>query len=146
MTNATDEQGFLKAMKDLDDSNNPMLDGIMEMIVQTALSKDLMYPAVKDMLEKFETYLKENAESLDKSLLEQYLEQQKILQLLALEYEAKISGADKDEERSRTSKIAKYWMELQKHGLPPAEVVGGMPEGWMCEDPGLPDNMDLDIL
>lgn len=78
MTNATDEEGFLKAMKNLNDSDNPMLDGIMEMIVQTALSKDLMYPAVKDMLQKFEAYLKENSKSLDKSLLEKYLEQQKV--------------------------------------------------------------------
>lgn len=65
-------------MKNLDDSNNPMLEELMEMIVKTALSKDLMYPAVKDMLQKFDTYLKANNESLDKVKLEQYLEQQKV--------------------------------------------------------------------
>lgn len=34
-------------------------------------------------------------------------------------------------------------MELQKHGLPPAEVIGDMPEEWLCDNSGV-DNMNFD--
>uniref|UniRef100_A0A915EAN6 Peroxin-19 n=1 Tax=Ditylenchus dipsaci TaxID=166011 RepID=A0A915EAN6_9BILA len=130
LANAGDDKSFMEALNNLDEKD-PAVDDFMGMIVETALSKEVMYPAIKEITDKFEIYLAEQNGKLDSQLYAQYVEQQKILLALCGEYEKTEDQQNVEPDEQRASKIAKLWMELQQHGVPPAEVAGAMPNGWM---------------
>ncbi|KAI1725369.1 pex19 protein family domain-containing protein [Ditylenchus destructor] len=127
--NSQNDKGFMEALEKLDDKD-PMMQDLMGLIMQTALSKDVMYPAVKEVTTNFETYLQTNQDKLEPQLLEQYTKQQKVLVQLCKEYEnPSENGSENDDQRA--SRIAKYWVELQQHGTPPPEIMGSLPAGCM---------------
>ncbi|KAL3095452.1 hypothetical protein niasHS_007551 [Heterodera schachtii] len=104
------------------------LDDLMDTIVQTAVSKEAMYPAIKDLHIKFGPFLDEKAAEFDSDTLNRYKEQQRILGMLRKVYEDESSGSEAEKaQEGRASKIAQLWLEMQKFGLPPPELSQGFP-------------------
>lgn len=77
LSDAPDEKAFMSALNKVDDGNSTT-DEIMGMILQTALSKDIMFPAIKDMREKYAIYLVENRAKIDVETFERFEKQQKV--------------------------------------------------------------------
>nr|CAD2205553.1 unnamed protein product [Meloidogyne enterolobii] len=103
---------------------------LMESLIQTAVSKDVMYAPLKEMHSKFGIYLETKRDSLDSELLRNYNEQFRILtRLLQLyaEEESLPSTSTSSEETSakeaRATLIANLWIEMQNYGLPPPEIT-----------------------
>lgn len=78
MFNSQNDKEFMESLGKLNDKNEPMMEDLMGLIVQTALSKDVMYPAVKEVTANFETYLINNKPQLEPQLYQQYVNQQKV--------------------------------------------------------------------
>lgn len=77
LTEASDNKSFLEALETLDE-NSPVADDLMSTILNAALSKDVMYAAVKEMNEKYTEYFTKNQDSLDANLQRQYIEQHRV--------------------------------------------------------------------
>jgi peroxin-19 len=139
LANAPDEQSYMEALNNLQEPN-AVVDDLMGMIAQTVLSRDIMHPAIKDVCDKYGPYLEENRDKLDKDTLERYTAQHQVFIALCQEYE-KSDSAETEDSEQRLNVIGKLWMELQKFGMPPAEVAGALPSGWDTDpDTGLPKN------
>lgn len=63
------------------DENSPFADDLMNTILNAALSKKVMYAAVKEMNGKYVEYFKNNQNNLDANLKRQYIEQHKVFKV-----------------------------------------------------------------
>jgi len=104
-----------------------------------------MYPTVREIHSKFGPYLVENKNKLDEETFARYKRQEKVksgwrpshynnvtFQVLALmceEYESLEAGEESSQGQASVTRIAKYWDQLQKEGLPPQELAGSLPSG-----------------
>ncbi|KAL7070142.1 hypothetical protein ACQ4LE_010302 [Meloidogyne hapla] len=111
--------------------NQGSANDLMESIIQTAVSKDVMYAPLKEMHSKFGLYLETKKDSLDPNLLRNYNEQFRILtrllQLYAEEESLPTTSTANEETKSakeaRATLIANLWIEMQNYGLPPPEIT-----------------------
>uniref|UniRef100_A0A914HAP6 Peroxin-19 n=1 Tax=Globodera rostochiensis TaxID=31243 RepID=A0A914HAP6_GLORO len=116
------------------------LDDLMDTIVQTAVSKEAMYPAIKELHSKFGPFLEEKSAEFDSSTLQRYKEQHRVLGLLRNVYEDEAGGSDVEQAKEgKASKIAQLWLEMQKYGLPPPELSRGFPVTNAPDDANLND-------
>lgn len=138
--NSGDEESLMKALDALGSGDNAMGDELMEMIVSATLSREIMYPAIKEMYDKFGPFLAENEGKIDSAEYERYVEQQKVLKRLCEEYEQEdAEGNQSKSTEKRAQRLTTHWIELQKLGLPPQEVAGALHEGWDVDaESGLP--------
>nr|CAD2193504.1 unnamed protein product [Meloidogyne enterolobii] len=124
-----DDRKLVEAFANLS-FNQGSTNDLMESLIQTAVSKDVMYAPLKEMHSKFGIYLETKRDSLDSELLRNYNEQFRILtRLLQLyaEEESLPSTSTSSEETSakeaRATLIANLWIEMQNYGLPPPEIT-----------------------
>nr|CAD2136322.1 unnamed protein product [Meloidogyne enterolobii] len=104
---------------------------LMESLIQTAVSKDVMYAPLKEMHSKFGIYLETKKDSLDPELLRNYNEQFRILTLLlqlyaeeeSLPSTSTLNEETKSAKEARATLIANLWIEMQNYGLPPPEIT-----------------------
>ncbi|VDN00932.1 unnamed protein product [Thelazia callipaeda] len=106
-------------------------------LVQTFFSKDLMYPPLKQLLERFPEYFANHTE-LDADTKARYEKQINVMERICSEYE-KDESEDFDEMKQRFEVITSLMVELQSYGYPPEELLGEAPPGW-ARDPetGMP--------
>ncbi|EJW74620.1 hypothetical protein WUBG_14469 [Wuchereria bancrofti] len=106
-------------------------------LVQAFFSKDLMYPPLKQLLERFVNYTAEHSE-LDAETKARYEKQICVIQRICLEYE-KDDSEDLEEMKRRFDSITTLMLELQSYGYPPEDLVGEAPPGWITDpQTGLP--------
>ncbi|EJD75508.1 hypothetical protein LOAG_17358 [Loa loa] len=111
-------------------------------LVQAFFSKDLMYPPLKQLLERFPNYIAEHSE-LDAETKARYEKQMDVIERVCLEYEKNESG-DLEEMKRRFDTITTLMLELQSYGYPPEELVGEAPPGWVTDpQTGLPKVDDV---
>ncbi|KAM3722184.1 putative peroxisomal biogenesis factor [Dirofilaria immitis] len=111
-------------------------------LVQAFFSKDLMYPPLKQLLEKFPIYIAEHSE-LDADTKARYEKQMNVIERVCMEYE-KDESEDVEEMKRRFDIITTLMMELQSYGYPPGELVGEAPAGWTTDpETGLPKVDDV---
>ncbi|KAK6105187.1 Pex19 family protein [Brugia pahangi] len=111
-------------------------------LVQAFFSKDLMYPPLKQLLERFVNYTAEHSE-LDAETKARYEKQICVIQRICLEYE-KDDSEDLEEMKRRFDTITTLMLELQSYGYPPEDLVGEAPPGWITDpQTGLPKVDDI---
>jgi len=116
----------------------PMMEGMM----QSLLSKDLLYPAMKDMNEKFPDWLADNRKNLSDSDYSKYNKQYDITRKICHEFEQEYPNSTEAERKGRFDRIMQYMQTMQELGHPPKEVVGeaGLQMGnGVNPIPGAPD-------
>ncbi|KAF7632411.1 hypothetical protein Mgra_00008191 [Meloidogyne graminicola] len=124
----TDDKKFVEAFANLS-FNQKNANDLMESIIQTAVSKDVMYAPLIELHSKFGSYLEAKKNSLDKETLGNYNEQFRILTHLLQLYSEEDSLPSSSSEESKKSKeerstlIANLWIEMQNYGLPPPEIA-----------------------
>ncbi|XP_043733132.1 peroxisomal biogenesis factor 19 isoform X1 [Cervus elaphus] len=145
--NATDlqnsgmsEEELTKAMEGLGmdegDGEGTILP-IMQSIMQNLLSKDVLYPSLKEITEKYPEWLQAHRDSLPPEQFEKYQEQHSVMGKICEQFEAETPTDSEATQKARFEVVLDLMQQLQDLGHPPKELAGEMP-------PGL--NFDLDAL
>lgn len=102
----------------------PMVTNLM----QNLLSKSVLYPALKDLTEKYPQWLKDNKDSLSEEETKRYTHQLDLMVAVCREFE---SEQDNDSERvksERFQRILSVMQQMQDCGPPPKDLVGDVPD------------------
>lgn len=134
-------EDFFKSMADMNLSGGdgdmdflPLMQGMM----QNLLSKDVLYPALKDLREKYPGWLEDNKVSLTSEEFARYDNQYKVVGRICSEYEAESSSDSDDVRKKRFEKLLGLMQQMQECGQPPSELVGEMPPGFPGSFPEMP--------
>lgn len=131
---------LMKQMESLAD--NGEFEGVLEGMMSQLMSKELLYEPMKDLSQKYPTWLKENKDTASKADLDKYTQQQIICQKIVDKYEA----PDFDEKNEAQGKqIMDLMTKMQDLGQPPAELLDEMAPGMNFGNPeGMPDMKDME--
>lgn len=109
----------------------------MQSVMRSLLSKDVLYPSLKDITEKYPEWLQGHRESLSAEQFEKYQEQHRVMGKICEQFEAETPTDSEATQKARFEAVLDLMQQLQDLGHPPKELAGEMP-------PGL--NLDLDAL
>lgn len=111
------------------------LQGLLETMMSQLMSKEVLYEPLKEMHEKFPSYLTENENKLSQEDKNRYKKQQEIVSQIITIFETK----DYSEEDPQTNlKVMALMNEMQEYGAPPTEIMGELPPGVPVGPDGLP--------
>ncbi|KAF9410697.1 hypothetical protein HW555_010289 [Spodoptera exigua] len=104
----------------------PFMQGMM----QSLLSKEVLYPSLKDLVDKYPAFEK----------------QQKLMELVCAELEPEQESDPDDVKRKRFEIVLDLMQKMQDLGQPPTELVGDMgpPQGFAA--PAVPDAAQCSIM
>ncbi|KAM5129041.1 peroxisomal biogenesis factor 19 [Mantella aurantiaca] len=105
----------------------------MQNIMQSLLSKDVLYPSLKEITDKYPEWLQTHRESLPPEEFQKYQEQHNLMSRICQRFESEELG----DEAARFEAVMDLMQQLQELGHPPKELAGDSP-------PGL--NFDLDAM
>ncbi|XP_047445095.1 peroxisomal biogenesis factor 19 [Mugil cephalus] len=108
---------------------------IMQSIMQNLLSKEVLYPSLKEISTKYPEWLESNKPSLSPEDHQRYEQQAKIMEEICKLFEREDEGAADKE--STFESIMDLMQKLQDLGQPPKELAGEAPPGF---------NFDLESL
>ncbi|KAF6210773.1 hypothetical protein GE061_013884 [Apolygus lucorum] len=95
----------------------------MHSMMQSFLSKDLLYPSLKEICTKFPGWLEENKDTVSATEFENYSQQFKLMDGVCKEFEAESDTDSEDTKKQRFKRILKLLEEMQKFGQPPKDLV-----------------------
>jgi len=98
--------------------------GMMEGLMSTLLSKEMMYVPMKELCEKFEPWIEKGQETFTKKQVSDYSNQLKLLKKICTVFEEEKESDTEQIKNLRTTKVISLVDELQKYGEPPHELVG----------------------
>ena len=118
----------------------------MPELLGTLLDKDILYPSIKELNEKYTPWLSKKGASLSEEELTRYGKQSDVIAQICKEYEkvqpegeSCVDGVDKTDAEvnsKSTEKIIELMHEMRELGNPPEELMSSIqPEGF----PGLGD-------
>lgn len=135
-------EDFLKSVSDMNLSGGdgdmdflPLMQGMM----QNLLSKDVLFPALKDLREKYPGWLEDNKTSLTTEEFARYDNQFKVVGRICSEYETESTSDPDDVKKKRFEKLLGLMQQMQECGQPPSELVGEMPPGFTGPFPEMPE-------
>ncbi|XP_045735316.1 peroxisomal biogenesis factor 19-like [Mirounga angustirostris] len=130
--NATDlqnsgmsEEELTKAMEGLAHGEGNILP-IMQSIMQNLLSKDVLYPSLKEITEKYPEWLQSHWESLPPEQFEKYQEQHSVMGKICEQFEAESPTDSEATQKARFELVLDLMQQLQDLGHPPKELAGEM--------------------
>ncbi|XP_069115742.1 peroxisomal biogenesis factor 19-like [Argopecten irradians] len=112
----------------------PMMQGMMKNL----LSKDVLYPSLKEMSQKYPKWLEENQDKTEKSQLEKYESQLAIIKDICEEFEKEKDSETEEVKKLRFERIVDKMQKMQELGQPPKAIVGEMAPGLDFDEAGMP--------
>ncbi|XP_076438352.1 peroxisomal biogenesis factor 19-like [Babylonia areolata] len=117
---------------------------MMQELMQTLLSKNVLYPSLKEIASKYPAYLSENEGKVDASDLELYRKQYDLMTAICSVYEEE-TGVDSAEVKTqRFEKLLDLMQKMQDLGQPPKDIVGDMAPGLEFDEHGMPKLPGMD--
>ncbi|CAK1593000.1 unnamed protein product [Parnassius mnemosyne] len=113
------------------DSN--MFVPFMQGMMQSLLSKEVLYPSLKDLVDRYPTWLAENKGKIEQSEYERFEKQQKLMEEVCAELEPEQESDPEDVKRKRFEIVLNLMQQMQDLGQPPTELVGDIgspPQGF----------------
>ncbi|XP_051849626.1 peroxisomal biogenesis factor 19 isoform X1 [Antechinus flavipes] len=110
---------------------------IMQSIMQNLLSKDVLYPSLKEITEKYPEWLQSHREALPPEQFEKYQEQHNVMGKICEQFEKETAADSEATQKARFEMVLDLMQQLQDLGHPPKELAGETPPGF---------NFDLDSL
>ncbi|KAI9465936.1 Pex19-domain-containing protein [Lactarius psammicola] len=105
-----------------DESIQNLLEGMMGQL----MGKDILYEPLKELNDKFPSYLSSNADKLSPSDLARYRAQHTCASKIVAIFE---DSKYRDDDPKLAADIVTLMTEMQEHGAPPAEIMGELPPG-----------------
>ncbi|XP_014216502.1 peroxisomal biogenesis factor 19 [Copidosoma floridanum] len=98
----------------------PFMQGMM----QSLLSKDVLYPSLKDIIDKYPAWLDEKKSTLSPADFTRYEKQFELMQNVCKELEEEKEDDSEEVKRQRFEKTLSLMQEMQAYGQPPDDLVG----------------------
>ncbi|EPQ51527.1 Pex19 protein, partial [Gloeophyllum trabeum ATCC 11539] len=137
--NATSDESLEALLKQLNgtlgEGEEGELQGLLESMMSQLMSKEVLYEPLKELHDKFPSYLSENAATLSDADKSRYQQQYKCVTKIVQIFEEP-GYSDEDAEKGKT--IVELMNEMQSHGSPPSEIMGPLPPGFEMGADGLP--------
>lgn len=135
------EENIMNMFSQNNEQNNllPFMQGML----QSLMSKDVLYPSLKDILDKFPGWLQENASKISAEDKERYEKQQQLMEKVCTELESETENDGADQKQARFEKVLGLMQKLQDFGQPPTELVGDVGPGLQFDPQGNPDQCSL---
>lgn len=131
---------LLSSLGMVGDGNNPDVESLpeimplMQSVMQKLMSKDLLYPSIKEIVEKYPVWLNENKSTLKTEEYDKYRKQFEIMKEICDEFEKEISQSE-NAKKEQFEKVLQLMQKVQSYGNPPKELVSSI-------NPGIPMDGD----
>ncbi|XP_022097577.1 peroxisomal biogenesis factor 19-like [Acanthaster planci] len=147
------EAEILKQMENMhlgDGAESEMMP-MMQQMMQSLLSKEILYPSLKEVVEKYPAWLDQNQSTVKPEDFQRYSQQFELMKRLCSEYESETATESPDVKQQRMTRIMDLIQEMEGLGQPPTDIIGeggtgpglqfdrqgipkipGMPEGDQC--------------
>ncbi|KAI0635373.1 Pex19 protein [Trametes polyzona] len=119
------------------------LQGFLENMMSQLMSKEVLYEPLKELHDKFPSYLQEHAPTLSVEDKKRYESQSKVVAQIVTIFEDPTYSED---DPQKGLKVVELMQEMQEYGSPPSEIMGPLPPGFdMGADgsPKIPDNCTI---
>jgi len=114
-----------------DDKLQKLLEGMMGQL----MSKEVLYEPLKELNDKFPSYLASNKDKLSAQDLARYEAQHECASQIIAVFD---DTGYKDDNPEMTTKVIALMSKMQEHGAPPAEIMGELPPGLDLGPDGAP--------
>ncbi|XP_068271391.1 peroxisomal biogenesis factor 19 [Nyctibius grandis] len=108
----------------------------MRSVMQSLLSKDVLYPSLKEITEKYPEWLQRHGPALPAEQYERYRAQLGVMGRICRQLEGERPGEGEAERRARFETLLDLMQQLQDLGHPPKELAGESPPGLNLDLPG----------
>lgn len=96
----------------------------MQGMLQHLLSKEILYPSLKELVDKYPEWLEEKKETIPSNDLQRYTKQLKLMQQVCNELDKEKDGDNEETKKKRFEKIIALMQEVQSCGQLPEELIG----------------------
>ncbi|KAK0167599.1 hypothetical protein PV327_004974 [Microctonus hyperodae] len=121
----------------LGESGGDMLP-FMQGMMQSLLSKEILYPALKELADKYPSWLNEKKDTFSAEDIEKYNKQLDLMHKVCDELETEKDDDADDVKKKRFDKIMKLMHEIQSYGAPPEDLVGDQTGLFQMDNEGNP--------
>ncbi|KZT71207.1 Pex19-domain-containing protein [Daedalea quercina L-15889] len=128
-----------EGLDDLDAGEADELQKVLENMMTEMMSKDILYEPLKELHDKFPSYLKEHDSTLSADDKKRYDAQYTCASKLVAVFDDP-TYSDTDPEKG--TQVIKLMTEMQSHGSPPADIMAPLPPGLDVGADGLPKMPD----
>ncbi|KAL3886290.1 hypothetical protein ACJMK2_026297 [Sinanodonta woodiana] len=112
----------------------PMMQGMMK----TLLSKEILYPSLKEISEKYPKWLEDNKPKLKEEDYKRYSDQHDIMNEILADFEKEKESDSDQVKKTRFQRVMDMMQKMQDLGQPPEDIVGDMAPGLEFDEDGLP--------
>ena len=140
-------QEFASSFGSIDDEAGAIQDGgggnnfmpIMESMMKSILSKDLLYPPLKELCSKYPDWLADNRTILSEKDYEQYNNQYLIAKEIVQTFEGQeADGANPTScSKNQSDHIFELMQKMQTYGHPPKALIGDAPDPFDPSNAGM---------
>lgn len=116
--------GMLSGLGMGEGSGNGVLFTLMQQMMQSLLSKDILYPALKDIVDKYPAWLEENRSKLEPAEFERFSMQKTLIGKVCAELEKESESDSQDVKKKRFDTVLVLMHKMQDYGDPPKDLVG----------------------
>ncbi|KAI0354082.1 Pex19-domain-containing protein [Trametes cingulata] len=130
------EDIFSRLAGDIDATDSEdELKGLLENMMSQLMSKEVLYEPLKELHDKFPSYLQDNASKLSAEDKTRYEAQSKVVAQIVATFE---DPSYTDDDPQKGLKVVELMQEMQEYGSPPSEIMGPLPPGFDLGPDGLP--------
>jgi len=119
----------------LESEDEASLQKLLEGMMDQLMSKEVLFEPLKELNDKFPSYLASNADKLSASDLARYEAQHACASKIIAVFE---EPGYRDDDPKMTAEIVALMGQMQEHGAPPAEIMGDLPPGLDLGPDGAP--------
>ncbi|XP_037069605.1 peroxisomal biogenesis factor 19-like [Pollicipes pollicipes] len=109
---------------------------LMQTVMSSILSKDVLYPSLKDVSDRYPAWLAEHGPALAEPERQRYQRQHQLMLDVCAVFEEEATGAEA--ERARQERVFQLMQQMQALGQPPKELVGESDLGIQFDSDGNP--------
>lgn len=110
----------------------------MQQMMQSLLSKEILYPALKEIFDKYPQWLEQNKEKLEPSEFDRYTKQKALMGRVCSELEKEGESDSAEVKTQRFNAILDLMQKMQDCGHPPKELVGDLGSIMTFDEQGNP--------
>ncbi|NXA01533.1 PEX19 factor, partial [Nesospiza acunhae] len=120
------EEELAKALEGLglDEGSGDGVLPVMRSIMESLLSKDVLYPSLKEITEKYPEWLRQHEGSLSAEQRARFCQQQALMLRICAELERERPEEPEGQRRERFETLLDLMQQLQDLGHPPKELAG----------------------
>lgn len=102
---------------------------LMEQMFEMLMSKEVLYPSLLSVKEKYPSWLKENKEKIGSDELDRYTQQFNIINRICVIFESECDSDSEDLKQKRFVELVALLQEMTDLGQPPQDLAESLPSG-----------------